>query len=153
MENASKALLIAAGVLIGIIILSILAYEFTYLSNVSENIKNSMKQDEILAFNSQFETYADRKDGISLQDFATIYHFIEDWNQRQVGDSVKLNIIEKAGVSIKSSLINEKKPLEQILTKLETPELYYFELTSQDLNYSEKNGQICEITITMRKKA
>lgn len=153
MENATKALLIAAGVLIGIIILSILAYEFAYFSNVSENIKNSMKQEDIFAFNSQFETYADRKEGVSLQEFASIYYFIEDWNQRQEGDSVKLNIVEKAGVSIKSSLLKEKKPLEQVLTSLENPENYYFELTSQDMKYSEKNGQIYEITMTMRKKA
>ena len=68
MENASKALLIAASVMIGVMIFAIFIYEIAYVSNMSQNMKDTMNYEEILAFNAQFETYADREAEIRISE-------------------------------------------------------------------------------------
>lgn len=62
MENASKALLMAAGVLIGILILTLAAYLFLSLSNSTATMEKQMATSEIDNFNNQFYIYKDKKD-------------------------------------------------------------------------------------------
>lgn len=57
MENASKALLMAAGVLIGVMILSIAVYLFYTFGNYSSEAYEQMEQAQIDQFNSQFLKY------------------------------------------------------------------------------------------------
>ncbi len=57
MENASKALLIAGGVLIAILVISVGAYLFLSASGVSENFDKSMSDSEIEKFNQKFEKF------------------------------------------------------------------------------------------------
>ena len=94
MENASKALLIAAGVLVGTIIFAIFLYEMTYVATTSAETNERLKEEKIQEFNVQFISYADRgKEGyyynpltgkgensISIQEFATLYNTINEWN-------------------------------------------------------------------------
>lgn len=54
MENAARALTMAAGVLIGIMIISIAVYLFTSLGNTSSEIYSKVEQTKIDKFNSQF---------------------------------------------------------------------------------------------------
>ncbi len=61
MENASKALVIAASILIGLILLAIFFYELSYVSSTTKEINANMKRKEILEFNTQFEAYADTR--------------------------------------------------------------------------------------------
>ena len=113
-----------------------------------------MKQKEILDFNSQFETYADRTQGISLQEFVTIYNNIEDWNERMPSDTIELNVNDRTGTStrIKEYLTeNTDKTMEDLLTRLENPELYYFIFKSEDIKYNEKDGRIYQINMIMAK--
>ena len=57
MENASKALLIAAGVLMGVLILSLTVYVFSSLGSSAEETYNIMRQEKISDFNSFYFTY------------------------------------------------------------------------------------------------
>lgn len=59
MENATKAMLIAAGVLIGVMILSLGAVLFSDLESYVESSHERMRFNEQNAFNSQFTKYAD----------------------------------------------------------------------------------------------
>ena len=61
MENASKALLMAAGVLIALIIIGALLLMFNNLSNYQETNTQNTRESQIVEFNKQFETY-DRND-------------------------------------------------------------------------------------------
>ena len=54
MENASKALLMAAGVLIGILILSLGVYLFVSFSQHASQTYDQIKEDQINQFNSEF---------------------------------------------------------------------------------------------------
>lgn len=57
MENASKALIMAASVLLGVMILSIGAYLFYAYSNYSAEAYQKMENNQITEFNAQFLIY------------------------------------------------------------------------------------------------
>ena len=57
MENATKALLIAAGVMIGMMILSLGVYLYTNLSSYTEEVKEQMEINSNNKFNTQFLKY------------------------------------------------------------------------------------------------
>lgn len=57
MENASRALLMAAGILVGLIIISIAVYLFTTYGQYSKETYEKMSDTQIDQFNSQFLKY------------------------------------------------------------------------------------------------
>lgn len=57
MENASRALMIAAGVLIGVLIASLAVYVFTDLGGQAARVNSNNEQKRIESFNSQFTAY------------------------------------------------------------------------------------------------
>lgn len=57
MENASKALIIAAGVLIGIILMSIAVYLFVDFGSTAAKINKQNAEQQIVEFNSRFTAY------------------------------------------------------------------------------------------------
>ena len=61
MENASKALLMAAGVLIGVLIISLAVYLMSYFGGVSADIHKRQKANQINQFNSQFTAYEGKR--------------------------------------------------------------------------------------------
>ena len=54
MENAAKALLMAGGVLIGILILTLAAYLFVSFGGTSQMIQNRIDQGSLDQFNNKF---------------------------------------------------------------------------------------------------
>ena len=62
MENASKALIMAAGILIGVMIISIGVYFFSELSNASNQISKQLSDSQITEFNIQFLKYQSPKE-------------------------------------------------------------------------------------------
>lgn len=71
MENASKALLMAAGVLIGMILLSLMVYMFTSFAMTSAEIHKGQDENRLNQFNSQFTAY-EGKEGITIHDVVTV---------------------------------------------------------------------------------
>lgn len=69
MENASKALLMAAGVLMGLMILSLSIYLFTEFRGITDNFHDNIEQNQINQFNSQFTSY-------EVKEYITIYDII-----------------------------------------------------------------------------
>lgn len=61
MENASKALLMAAGVLLGIIIISFTIYVFRSVADFSNEYEESQEKTRTASYNNKFEKY-DRED-------------------------------------------------------------------------------------------
>lgn len=57
MENATKALIMAAGVLLGILILSLGVYLFSIFGQYSANAYETMEKNQLAQFNSQFLKY------------------------------------------------------------------------------------------------
>lgn len=79
MENASKALLMAAGVLIGILILSLAVYLFVTFGSASAEVHKQNEENQINQFNSQFTSYVG-KEGITIYDVVTIANLATENN-------------------------------------------------------------------------
>lgn len=57
MENASKALLIAGGVLIALVIISMFILMFSRISNIQEEQEKKTQMEQLTAFNEEYEAY------------------------------------------------------------------------------------------------
>ena len=60
MENASKALLIAGGVLIAILIIGLLINSFSTISEFQMSQLSQQEQEELIAFNEQYTKYVNQ---------------------------------------------------------------------------------------------
>ena len=80
MENASKALLMAAGVLVGIMILTIAVYLFSSFGGTSSQIQDNIRKNQIAQFNSQFTKYQG-KDNVTIYDVITMANLATENNQ------------------------------------------------------------------------
>ena len=79
MENASKALLMAAGVLIGILILSLAVYLFATFGATSSELHRQNDANRINEFNTQFTSY-EGKQGITIYDVITVANLATENN-------------------------------------------------------------------------
>ena len=82
MENASRALLIAGGVLMGIIILSLLIIMFTQMGDFQRAHATIDKDSQLAKFNSDFEKYADDS-GIDGTDIISLANKVSDYNEKE----------------------------------------------------------------------
>ena len=80
MENASKALLMAAGILIGIMIISLGVYLFTQFGGTSAQIHDNIETSQIEEFNSQFTAYQAR-DNVTIHDIITMANLATENNK------------------------------------------------------------------------
>ena len=71
MENASKALIMAASVLIAIMVLSLGVYLFSIFGGTSQEITNIITESQISEFNSNFTKYEGKTD-IRAQDIVSV---------------------------------------------------------------------------------
>lgn len=79
MENLSKALLMAGGMLIGILIASLFVYEMLYFSGKAKEYYAEVEKVEVTKFNSEFEKYANKSE-ITAQDVVSISNYLRYWN-------------------------------------------------------------------------
>lgn len=81
MENASKALLMAAGVLIGVLILTLAVYLFATFGATSAELHKQQATDRLNQFNSQFTSYEEKnEDGLTIYDFITVANLATENN-------------------------------------------------------------------------
>ena len=81
MENASKALLISAGVLIAILLLTLFSYLMRQMGDSTSGIYSTLSQHEITEFNQKFLNYEGR-DNLSIQYVVTIINLAKDNNEK-----------------------------------------------------------------------
>lgn len=84
MENASKALLMAAGVLIALMTVVLLVVMFDNLSNSQNENVQTTREAQIIEFNNQFTTYL--RDDIRGSDMISLMNKVADYNARK-GDN------------------------------------------------------------------
>lgn len=80
MENASKALLMAAGVLMGMMILSLAVYLFANFGGTSSQIHDNAETNQLNQFNSQFISYVG-KDNVTIHDVISMANLATQNNQ------------------------------------------------------------------------
>ena len=102
MENASKALLMAASVLIGVVILSLTAYLFMYFGGSVNEMNQQIEEGQLQQFNNQFTSYEDKKN-LTIYDVITVanlakennaYYELKEASENNFYIKVKLNSVE-----------------------------------------------------------
>lgn len=118
MENASKALVMAGGVLVGILILSLAVYLFVDFGTTSAQINEQNAQQQIVEFNSKFTSYQGYKDNsgkwqITIYDIITLAGYANENNKYYEGIDD-----EQIEVNIQGKYINIEKKNNQKLQEL-----------------------------------
>lgn len=80
MENASKALIMAASVLLGVMLLSLGAYLITTFSSFAEEVAQENASKQLTKFNAQFLTYQDENKEITIYDIITVANYAKEYN-------------------------------------------------------------------------
>lgn len=89
MENAAKALIMAGGILIGLLVFAMFVYEMTAFASHSRIYEEKVAQQQTMEFNSQFEKYLSHD--ITAQDVVTIYNLTVQWNNGHPDDDVTIH--------------------------------------------------------------
>lgn len=145
MENASKALMIAGGILISILIIGILILMFYQISTYQKNNSDLEKQQQLVTFNKDFAKYADEK-SIKGVDIISLANKVIDFNKKEgITNSVNYDqkitlkidltgFADKYGVNGKSkifknvtsyNIINDNNTFMQAITKFSNMEGKY----------------------------
>lgn len=109
MENASKALIMAGGVLIALIILGALILMFNSLSAYQDSTDENLKEAQIVEFNSQYSTY-DRND-VRGSDLYSLLNRAVDYNERKSYKGTVGKEISYEPIEIKFTLNNKQELL------------------------------------------
>lgn len=93
MENASKALLFAAGILIAIILISVAVYIVSMSQEAMGGTKNAMTKVQLMQFNQQFTTFEGRTTGSQIK------QLISTINTNNTNDPDQLVDLDVSGCS------------------------------------------------------
>lgn len=137
MENASKALIMAAGVLIGIMILSLAVYLFAIFGTASAQLHGEIEQDRINQFNAQFTAYAGNQN-VTIYDIITVVNLAKDNNETySLTEATDTNYYITINASLRNGIESnlEKRNSEylQNLIKTETK-------IKNLVDYTDENG-------------
>lgn len=87
MENASNALIMAAGILISIMLISLGTYLFATFGGYSKNINDTLSQTQIEEFNAQFTKYettqGDETTYCTAYDIVSVINLAKDENEKR----------------------------------------------------------------------
>lgn len=123
MENATRALVMAGGILIGILILGALMLMFNSIGAYQTNKNDSDKLTEITQFNNQFEPY--NKDGLTLMELKSVYNKI-------------LNNNKTSKYIIESNLLENEANAKNIINSDDDDGEIYSDFMNNFNNISEK---------------
>lgn len=79
MENASKALIMAAGMLIGILILSLAVFLFADFGAKSQGVYTQIEERQLTQYNAQYTVYSGRED-VTIYDIISLANLAKDNN-------------------------------------------------------------------------
>ena len=118
MENASKALLMAGGVLLAILIISLVLLLNTSITNFENAQNNEKEKREIVAFNREYEAY----------------------NKSVLHGTDIITVVNKAIEHNKKMSVSESETPYYINIKIEIPEDNLFVTTGKKINNKLKSG-------------
>ena len=121
MENASKALLMAAGVLIGVLILALAVYLFTNFGITSAEVHKQKDINDINKFNTQFTSYEGKE--CRIQDIVSVVNLAINNNNNysldaEAGNSYYITVnIKNAKSNLEKQDINLDELIKNNLEK------------------------------------
>ena len=105
MENASKALLMAGGILIALLVISLAVLAFKQMSDYQKSQSDLVKTGQLAEFNEQFAQYV--RDDINGIDLVTLANKVMNFNQKESGPG-EINYEEKIKLTIDMSGYQDK---------------------------------------------
>ena len=105
MENASKALLFAAGILIAIILISVAVYIVGMANNTITGVASTMTEMELSSFNSKFTSYAGT--AIAGSQIKQLVEAVNSSNTEHAGTDLQIEMVGDPTDLIKSETQNE----------------------------------------------
>lgn len=153
MENAVKALLIAAGVLMGIVIVSLGVSLYSSLNKYVESTQNEIVMSELQKFNDQFFKYVNYNDttktsnfALTIQDVVTAANIAYENNQfyelPEYKDGSYYVIVKLDGTSL------EKNITSNSATILQNGLGQKYKCSSADVKISSITGRVYEINFS-----
>lgn len=135
MENASKALMIAGGVLIALIIITMFLLMFNRISNIEKEQEEQTKTEQLASFNAEYEAY-NKKIMYGVDVISLINKVAENNEKYKNNDNYKITIIfDGESITSSSSLIGTD--VERTLYKCTS------------IEYNDL-GRICKLIIETR---
>lgn len=154
MENASKALIIAGGILVGLIIIGLLVIVLTNVGAFNKGAEEIKQSEQIAAFNKQFESY--NKQILRGAEVATVINKIRNNNKTfedNIDYQIKWKIIleEDAFVPLTKGEYNENnykryKEVTENASQFTKFKELYFKCTKME--YNSKTGRVENIEFT-----
>lgn len=115
MENASKALLMAAGVLMSLIIIGAFMLMMSYLNGYQGEVEQSKKDAQLTEFNVLFDTY--NRQNIRGNEMISLMNRIIDYNSRKTDEGWEsMNITLTIDSEIRKALLYDESEGNQIVT-------------------------------------
>lgn len=145
MENAVKALLIAAGVLIGVMVLSLGITLFDSLSEYSVDTQKQIDANARQKFNEQFTRYIDTN--LTIQDVVTVANAAYENNTKNgltaSSDNNYYVIVNMPENNNLEQNIDEK--MSQLLKDYGEKK---YQCTEDDVKFNLVTGRVCQVTFT-----
>lgn len=152
MENASKALIMAAEVMIGVLVLSLMAYLFITFSSNSSEIAKQMDENKLTEFNAQFDKYKGKSD-ISIHDIVSLASLARENNDYyELKNSTNSNYYIKVYLDVIGSIENkgnEIKDFEENMTSLIKDNMNK-NYKCDEVIYSSVTGRVKEIKFSKK---
>ncbi|MCI8411787.1 MAG: hypothetical protein HFJ40_05080 [Clostridia bacterium] len=165
MENASKALLMAAGVLIGILILSLAVYLFATFGSSSAQMHKQIEADRLNEFNTQFTSYEGKED-ITIYDVITVTNLAKENNKyyqlnEQTNNNFYINVsissseqnIEKKDNNEIEQLIKSDTEINNMIDDVDENGNRYKKLSTYKckVEINSKTGRVYKVTFTKNR--
>lgn len=161
MENAVNALLIVAGALIGIMILSLGISLYSSLRGYVEESQQEIINRELQQFNEQFFKYINCEDSsdepnftLTMQDVVTAANLAND-NNLEYGLENQTDTNYYVTINIESGPTNLEKydafQLSKMLEKELEEQQVSFRCRREDVIVNQETGRVCEVTFSRIK--
>lgn len=149
MENASKALIMAGSVLIGVLIMTLAVYLFVDFGTTSAQINEQNAQNQITQFNSKFTSYEGKED-ITIYDIVTIASYANENNKFYENDDEYKICVLISNKYIQNDIETKKDTLikiDQNKISKDNPNLPTY---SCKIEKYHENGRVYEIKFTKK---
>lgn len=139
MENTSQALIIAGGILLAIIVLSLGVNLIVSYSETSESYEQIQGDLLMNKFNTNFTKFKDRKD-ITAQEIITLKNFAQNYDNEN-GTTTNIYVNNSKIREEDEEFIKKYAPEKKEISGKTTVKMKYFEYQENSIEY-ESNGRI-----------
>jgi hypothetical protein len=145
MENASKALIMAAEILLGVLLLTLMVLAFRAFGAFSETVDTNIQKKLVSEFNVDFEKYRGETT-ITAQDVISIANLAKEYSKS--GYDVIVSVLSVESKYKNPYLLKDEdtyKFIQQYSYDSTTNDIIYFEC--QSIEYDEETGRVNKIVI------